>query len=596
MTQLEPHQSYLCRCLTVNTPPVRLFFRLLSIAFAAGYALLALYQVFSHDYVVQDDARQHIFWMQRYVDPELFPGDDIADYFQGMAPLGYRWLYQLFAWVNIPPKLASNLLPLFLSVITAYFSDALSFAFFPVPLAAFLSSCLLSQSLWSSSELASATPRAFLYPLLLAFLFYLVKQKRVAVLFIVVLESCFYPQIALVSLGVLFLSLFRWQGGTPKLSRSPSDYGLFISSFLIIAGIVSLSKAGSDFGEILTRAEAMTMPEFQVKGRNEFFTEGMKYWLHGRSGLFHETGFVPPAICAGIALPLLLKMPVSQHIKSIIHPSIKILIPLLIASLGLYILAHLVLFELHLPNRYSSHSLRLAIALTSGISWVLIFDLITQGFSGLDRALFKQVHSKKGRPHWSMKAGERLLLSTAINYLLLMGIILYPFLFLKTFPKVGYKNLEQGKLVYEYFAKQPKDSLIASLSAVSSNIPYFSERSVLVSAEHAIAYHKGYYTQFRQRAIDLITAQYTTDPVVLQTFIDQYGIDFWLLDNAAFDPAYLLEDSWIRQYQPAAQTAVQQLQQGKIPLLQTTREACTVFATPEAVILDAHCILRIIQK
>ena len=39
--------------------------------------------------VIQDDARQHVFWMQRLVDPGLLKDDLFADYFASQAPPGY---------------------------------------------------------------------------------------------------------------------------------------------------------------------------------------------------------------------------------------------------------------------------------------------------------------------------------------------------------------------------------------------------------------------------------------------------------------------------------------------------------------------------
>jgi len=53
--------------------------------------------------MVQDDARQHVFWMQRFLDPALFPRDLIADYFQSVAPAGYTAIYQMMAGVGINP-------------------------------------------------------------------------------------------------------------------------------------------------------------------------------------------------------------------------------------------------------------------------------------------------------------------------------------------------------------------------------------------------------------------------------------------------------------------------------------------------------------
>src|SRR3712207_5796362 len=75
----------------------------LSLTFAAIFALWGLKQGFSSEYVVQDDARQHVFWMQRFLDPTLFPNDLIADYFQSVAPSGYIAVYRLMAALGINP-------------------------------------------------------------------------------------------------------------------------------------------------------------------------------------------------------------------------------------------------------------------------------------------------------------------------------------------------------------------------------------------------------------------------------------------------------------------------------------------------------------
>ena len=72
-----------------------------SLTCAAMFGLLGLRTAFSNPYVVQDDVRQHVFWMQRFLDPELFPNDLIADYFASVAQPGYKVVYQLGAGTGI---------------------------------------------------------------------------------------------------------------------------------------------------------------------------------------------------------------------------------------------------------------------------------------------------------------------------------------------------------------------------------------------------------------------------------------------------------------------------------------------------------------
>ncbi len=86
-----------------------IFWLSLSLTFAALYAVLAMHKAFSSEYIIQDDARQHVFWMRRFLDPELFPKDIIADYFQSVAPPGYTALYHFMATLGIEPVVFSKL-------------------------------------------------------------------------------------------------------------------------------------------------------------------------------------------------------------------------------------------------------------------------------------------------------------------------------------------------------------------------------------------------------------------------------------------------------------------------------------------------------
>ena len=116
---------------------------------------------------------------------------------------------------------------------------------------------------------------------------------------------------------------------------------------------------------------------------------------------------------------------------------------------------------------------------------------------------------------------------------------------LQNYPKAGYLNFDDAAPLYEFVADQPQDTLTASLSRQADSLPSFTGRSVLVSREHALAYHTGYYDQMRQRVEALIQAQYTLDPAQVSAFIDRYDIDLWLLDAAAFEANYLAKKSLV---------------------------------------------------
>jgi hypothetical protein len=162
---------------------------------------------------------------------------------------------------------------------------------------------------------------------------------------------------------------------------------------------------------------------------------------------------------------------------------------------------------------------------------------------------------------------------------------------LHDFPKTNY-IVGSDPALYRYFARQPKDSLIASLSPEADNLPTFARRSILVGREYAIPYHLGYYRLFRQRLSDLIRAQYTPESGDLRRFLQEYNIDFWLLDRAAFDPEYVRHHPWLDQYPQVRDKVLEQLQYGNSPALAGVVEPCAAFRSDRSIVVPTTCILN----
>ena len=548
------------------------FWFTLSLTFSVIYSLIALAKGFSSNYVVQDDARQHVFWMQRFMDPQLFPQDLIADYFQSVAPAGYTNFYRLAAIIGINPLIFNKLLPPFLGLITTAYCFRLSWQIFPVPLGAFISTLLLNQNIWMKDDLISATPRAFIYPLFLAFLYYLTRRCLFPSLGAIALLGLFYPQGVFLCSGMLILQLLQWQKGRFKLTSNPQDYR-FCFFGLGVAFLIMLPYAltTSEFAPVITVDQAKQLPEFLPGGRTPFFVEKLDdFFLYGgRSGMFPRSLFTPATLAFGLLLPILAlfteQFPQVKQIKS----KILLLPQLLLVSLGMFFAAHVFLFKLHLPSRYTQHSFRIIIALATGIALTLILDAIVKWT--LSKAIWQKLIS---------------LLSVA---LIATSLILYPS-FVAKFTQTQYK-IGSASSLYEYFLEQPSNITIASLAEEANNLPTFSGRSILVGREYGIPYHWGYYKEFRQRAMDLIQAQYSSNISELINFIRQYNVDFWLLEPSAFQPEYVANNKWLQQYQPAANLAVTSLQEGNIPALVDLKNECSTFKSDRFDVLAADCIM-----
>lgn len=551
----------------------------LSLTFAAIYGLLGLQIAFSSEYVVQDDARQHVFWMRRFLDPSLFPNDWIADYFQSVAPLGYSTLYRLFATVGIDPILLSKFLPIVLGLIITSYCFGICLQLLPVPMAGFIACLLLNQYLWLRDDLVSGTAVAFIYPFFTAFLYYLLRRYLLGVCVAIALLGLFYPQAVFICAGILILQLIHWKNKRPYISQNKRDYlfcGISLFVALLVLSIYALKS--SKYGPVITAAEAKTMLEFGPNGLSKFFIPNLgDYWFTGqRSGIMPKFGTVVPILLA-LALPLLLLLfpllfPLLKQLTKV-----RILVQITLASLGMFFMAHALLFKLHLPSRYTEHSLRIVTALAGGIALTVMLDSLF---------LWARARRQKAKDK-TLKERQRLALGLAT--LLLTALVIHP-VFFKEFPKTDYA-VGQAPALYKFFAQQPKDILIASLTEETVNLPSFTKRSILVGGTgFPVPYHKGYYAEIRNRTIDLIDAQYSSNLNQVQGFIQKYGVDFWLVEHSAFAPNYLADSRWISQYQPAASEAINQLQQGNIPALVTLKERCAVFNTGNFVVLQASCI------
>ena len=510
------------------------------------------------DYTIQDDARQHVFWLQRLNDSDLFPDDLIADYFSSVVPAGYKFVYWLANLFGLDPFVFNKILPLLLGVGTTIYLFLVTTAIFPVPLAGFFACLLLNQNLWMLDDLVSGTPRAFLYILFLGFIYHLLRQQLLPCLLFIVLQGLFYPQVILISAGILSLNLL-----TQKQNRYISIAGLIAA--VVTVGIYKLQA--TEFSEVITLATAKQLPELQPTGRSAFFSDRpWHYWLVAK-----QTGFFPFEwqyflMCSGgFLLPIITKFPNLFPLVKRLDRQSHIIWQIIASSLVWYCLSHLLLFRLHLPGRYSQHTLRITIALLWGITLtILLHKLITK----------IAAHSL---PH----------------QLIIMAIatlgMLYPTYAVQSYPhRLGYVTGKSPEL-YQFLQQQPKDIVIATLSEEADFIPSLARRTVLTAREYSIPYHWDYYGQIRQRTQALIQAQYSLNPADSKRIIDRDRIDYWLLDSDAFTSEYLTNNDWLGQFQPETKQAIANLKQQ--PAIVNKIEQCRVFSTPDLNLLSSKCLL-----
>ncbi|MBX6320906.1 MAG: hypothetical protein IRY94_03685 [Rhodospirillaceae bacterium] len=561
----------------------------LALLYAALPPFKGLLEAFSSSYVVQDDARQFLFWMRRWLDPALFPGDLNAEYWQSVTPLGYQALFRVAALLGIDPMVLDKLLPPALGLALAYFAFRLTLRIVPVPAAAFTASALTVFFMWLMEDTASGMPRGFAVPVFLAFLCWLVERRTLALAVTALLQGLLYPQMSLVYFGVLALWLLRWRDGRPALSRDRADWrrAAVGCGAVLLALLPFMIQAGA-FGPTIALAEARATPAFQPGGRSEFFlADPVDFYLCGiRSGLLpvqwgchsaYAAGLpVAPAIAVGellfaLGLPVWVGLRAGRARGSAGRPRLEawVLAAAVASGTALFVAAHLLLFRLHLPARYGQHTLR-------AVSMVVLGVALAPAFVRAARWAFRSRRRQAALGAAALGLVAALFALTAA---------------LSVIPRTEYVHGRYPAL-YAEIAAQPKDAVIASLSEEADSLPAFTGRTVLATREYAIPYSTGYIRRLRERTEGLIRAAYDPDIAALLGYLDRYAVNLLLFDADAFTPAHVAGAWWRHDYPAAAAAADATMAGGRGPALARLIDACGRRPDPRFIVLDAACIRR----
>ena len=554
--------------------------------------------------------RQHVVWFQQFMDASAFSSDAIANYFRSVAPLGVTTVYWLGAKAGIAPLVLAKLLPLTLALIATGFLFFTTLEIVSVPLAAWLSTLMFNQHLWLNDDLVSATPRAFVYPLFTAFLYFVVKRSLLPMLVAIALLGLFFPQMMLVAVAVLIVRLIHWRDTGLSNPQSPHArlrlmtngqqirfvlLGVLVAALVVLPFVLNLS----DYGDAVMAEQMRSQLEYQAGGRNPYFgVHPVSFILYGSSGL--RIPVFPSIIWIGFALPFLMRR--KRHWKSptlrAITPQIRLLWDLTIASFGLFFAAHVLLLRLHFPSRYLYHSWRFILSIAAGI---VLAALVEQGWEWWQRkrlaggyvlrsCLVKMQGFERFRfptlNEWSKKEIASVSLISLIT-VVVVGVPLLPPLM------VAFQGWVVGEApaIYQYLATQPADTMVASLSAEANNIPVFAQRSTWVGREFALPHHPQYYAVVRDRTADLLTAQYSSDLNDLRDFVDRTGVDFLLIDRTAFIADYLRQD-WLLQssLQAQVQAIMARLEDGEEMAIAPRLPHCTVVSTEHHLLVNADCL------
>ena len=259
---------------------------------------------------------------------------------------------------------------------------------------------------------------------------------------------------------------------------------------------------GSPFGPTVDAATAREMPEFGPSGRNAFFfPDPYEYWI-----VSYRSGFdlrvtdllVPglPILYELLALAGLLPLAAAcfgawRPDGPSLAPATVLIAQVMLASLVLFLLAHLLLFRLYLPARFVAWTVPLALAIAAGVGIVAVLESAAMASAATGVA----AHAAHRRGAAVAASGDRAGRSTR--------------------PRSTATSCSTGR---PRSRRTCERSRLTRWWSACRWRPTRSQRSldgpVLVNREYALAYHLGYYGQVERRARDVIEAYYAESPGV----------------------------------------------------------------------------------
>ncbi len=460
-------------------------------------------------YVINDDVRQQLFWMARWLDPSLYPSDLLSDYAAAYVPAGVKAVYFVAAkGLGLGPLLFSKLLTggLFVLLALALFRVG---TLLEGRVLGYVCAAMVWCLPYFLKNMSGGLSRSFAAPLLALFFGAWIGRRDRLMAVVLLAQAFFIPYIAVLCAGCACLdALFgRVTGRADAPFPAKPWHGL---ALLGAAGLVwwfNHTLTASGFGPLVDRATLAADPVFSAKGRldlyplpNPFFD--LIYWPFERIGLFLDIGLVAGILSLVALLPLVVcgarRAPWTALALRAGRPAAM----LLAGSLTLYVLARAVALRLFVPDRYIAYTLELVYAVLLAV--VVRF------------ALARLLAGSRGR-------AALLVAAVCLGLWRLSGLGLYDY--------------RADAPVYAAVRALPKDALLAGNPKDLDNVLTFGRRDVLATFELAHPWSRGYWADYLPRLAHQAAAYYAKDPATVLEFARAYGVTHMLVREADLTPA-----------------------------------------------------------
>ena len=489
----------------------------LAIALAIKYQL----PVLTNYYIINDDVRQHIYWMQQFHDSDLFKNGLLTEYAKRYQPWGFIFLYYLLSFI-IDPITISRILPIVLFAISSLYLFKLV-EYITDSYAGFLAVLVFMITPTYMDRMLGGLPRAFGYPFMILFLYYLIKKEYLKSSLILVLQSLFYPMIFFVSAITYMLTFIKIENKKISLhkffaKRNFFIYAMCISAFILCAKYIL--NRNTSIGTAVTRKQMIGDPVYYKGGRypvlptppllrelavNVDKSISFPRWPWSRKMILVKSKIVKGSLMLSIVI-FLFAFGIFRR-KSLLPLEIFFLF---LSSVLMFIIADSLLLKLFLPSRYLKYS----IPIISLIAYsIIVYLLITQ----LKNARVRNV----------------------------LKIIVFVFVLLSYNVKQNFRfaDMSRYKDLYKYLNSLPKDVMIAAPPRLADGIPAFAQRKVFINYELSHPFYGKYWEVIKERTVKFFNAYYSEDPLFIYNFCEENNIDYLVVSKSQFTKRYIMRDN-----------------------------------------------------
>lgn len=477
-----------------------------------------------------DDVRQYIWPTFVYAGESPFNDDYVTNYFFDLMPIGFKATYFTVSQF-IHPRIFSKILPYILLCLTLLVSCMSSYRL-AGPFAAFATLILgLSGSEYILDLTAGGLPRSFKFLPLSMVIYALITQRPYWIAFVTVISASFYPPVAILSGVVLTLYLLFPSKFGGLESALPTQQRLLIiaiaaivSITILVPNLMALTGYGTKiniynteqierFPERLDRQPInLTSRKVSLESVGEQSYKSLKKAFQGSEKNMYLKYFSSKSKTRDIvnSVWIFLTLLGALMLWRTSH-AVRRLWVFFFATYSCAFLA-LILYPLvYYPSRYLDSSL------------FLIMLVVIPAAAG---AIFSFIYTSLG---WHVK--RKLQAEMLLSVLLL--VLLY-----------GNKGpSESGLLVridgkdkplYQFVRTLPTDVVIAGWPSDGEmkNIPYYTNRKVLLNREIHLCFHEDYALEMRHRWELLVSSYFTPDTESTQRMVKEYGVSHLLIKKA----------------------------------------------------------------